>query len=577
MRRQRRDGDPQLSDLVRTFTTRIDSHPALNATAELESRVERKLYAALRTGRKFTGDLATNFYQQFGISAKTLDGIHRQLQGKLKSISELANTHVAGIVIRIKAKRETIASLEKAIAAHRRPPKDERPRGRQSSSGPSAADPQASVRPRPDKLLHNLHRHKRRLAILKSQLAAARRRVDDPRICFGTRKRLNAQHHLEANGLEDHKDWLKEWRAVRSAQFFIEGAARSPAGNPFARLAARDDGRFDLELRLPETLGIWAHDETMPSGRLVRSTHFAGLWFEHGAAEIREALTTKKPLSYRFLRHVDGSWFVSVMLRQEFAEPMVTNFSGGCLGVDLNADHIALTLTDATGNPLTTIKDAPGNPVVKRRIDLVTYGKTKAQRLDVIRKAAAEIAALALQLGVPVAAEKLDFGRKRAELNILVGTKRARMLSSFAYSSFLQALSRVCVRRSIRLVLVNPAYTSIIGLVKFAPRYGSSVHAAAALAIARRAMALSERLPASGERISVLLASGDRVTLPRPARIARRHVWSSWSQLSRGLSAVHEGHRRARRWARSHGAGGLATSRAGATGTGSRHPFSGHG
>ena len=106
-----------------------------------------------------------------------------------------------------------------------------------------------------------------------------------------------------------------------------------------------------------------------------------------------------------------------------------------------------------------------------------------------------------------------------------------------------QALSRACIRRSVRIVLVNPAYTSIIGLVKFAPRYGSSVHAAAALAIARRAMALSERLPASGESISVLLASGDRVTLPRPARIARRHVWSSWSRLARGLSAVHEGRR----------------------------------
>jgi IS605 OrfB family transposase len=248
-----------------------------------------------------------------------------------------------------------------------------------------------------------------------------------------------------------------------------------------------------------------------------------------------------------------------------------------CLGVDLNADHVALTLTDATGNPLTTVKDAPGNPLMTKRIDLVTYGKTKAQRLDMIRKAAAEIAKLALQLGVPVIAERLDFKRKRAELETVVGKKRARMLSSFAYSSFVEALSRACVRKSVRLVLVNPAYTSLIGRVKFAPRYGSSVHAAAALAIARRAMALSERLPASGEGIQVLLASGDRVTLPRPARIARRHVWSSWSLLSRGMSAVHAGRRGARREARSDGARGRKISGAAATGTGSRRPFSGRG
>jgi hypothetical protein len=68
--------------IVRTFTTRIESHPSLAARADLESRIERKLYAALRSGRKFTGDLAVSFYQQFGISAKTLDGIHRQLEGE---------------------------------------------------------------------------------------------------------------------------------------------------------------------------------------------------------------------------------------------------------------------------------------------------------------------------------------------------------------------------------------------------------------------------------------------------------------------------------------------------------------
>jgi hypothetical protein len=40
------------------------------------------------------------------------------------------------------------------------------------------------------------------------------------------------------------------------------------------------------------------------------------------------------------------------MMRQEFADPSVADFSNGFLGVDLNADHVALTLVDATGNPL---------------------------------------------------------------------------------------------------------------------------------------------------------------------------------------------------------------------------------
>jgi hypothetical protein len=234
-----------------------------------------------------------------------------------------------------------------------------------------------------------LHQHKRRLAILERRLAAAREQVEGPRICFGSRKLFAAQHHLAENCLDDHKDWRRAWYAARSAQFFIEGAARSPSGNPFARLVPLDDGTFQLELRLPETLGHWAETEAAASGHVVRASYFK-LHFAHGDAEIREALEAKKPLSYRFRRDVDGSWFVSVMLRQDFADPVVADFSDGCLGVDLNADHVALTLVDATGNPLTAIKDAPGKPVITRRIDLVTYGKTRTQRLDMIRKAAAK-------------------------------------------------------------------------------------------------------------------------------------------------------------------------------------------
>ena len=134
-----------------------------------------------------------------------------------------------------------------------------------------------------------------------------------------------------------------------------------------------DDGVFQLELRLPEAVGYLSEVETVQSEHVLRSTYFSKLRFPHGAAEIREALDAEKPLSYRFRRDVEGSWFVSVMLRQDFADPSVVDFSSGGLGVDLNADHIALTLVDRTGNPLTTLNDAPGRPVMTRRIDLVTY------------------------------------------------------------------------------------------------------------------------------------------------------------------------------------------------------------
>ena len=61
-------------------------------------------------------------------------------------------------------------------------------------------------------------------------MSQARERIDDPRICFGSRKLFDAQHHLAENGFDDHAAWLRAWHAARSEQFFIEGAARSAAG-----------------------------------------------------------------------------------------------------------------------------------------------------------------------------------------------------------------------------------------------------------------------------------------------------------------------------------------------------------
>ncbi|SPP92934.1 IS200/IS605 family element transposase accessory protein TnpB [Bradyrhizobium vignae] len=166
------------------------------------------------------------------------------------------------------------------------------------------------------------------------------------------------------------------------------------------------------------------------------------------------------------------------------------------------------------------------------RIELVTYGKTRAQRLDMIRKAVAEIAKLAVQLGFPVAAEKLDLRRKRAELETTVGKKRSRMLSSFIYSSFGEALARICIRKSVRLIVVNPAYTSLIGCVKFAPRYGSSVHAAAAWRspVGRWPFPNDCRLPASPFR---RFSPPATASPSRDLQVARRHVWSSYGRPNR--------------------------------------------
>jgi hypothetical protein len=91
-------------------------------------------------------------------------------------------------------------------------------------------------------------------------------------------------------------------------------------------------------------------------------------------------------------------------------------------------------------------------------------------------------------------------------------------------------LASACLRGGVAHRRVNPAYTSIIGRVTFARRYGLSVHDAASSTIARRAMGCSERLPRSNDGTVTVPTNGSvHVTLDLPARNGSRHVWAEWN------------------------------------------------
>ena len=101
------------------------------------------------------------------------------------------------------------------------------------------------------------------------------------------------------------------------------------------------------------------------------------------------------------------------------------------------------------------------------------------------------------------------------------GTRYSRMLSNFAYSKFDQMLLSRCDLEGIELLHRNPAYSSTIGMVKFMSMYGLSSDTAAALALARRGLRKSERIPSRSAR---------QLQVDN-----RRHVWSHWNVIKKGL------------------------------------------
>ncbi|WP_033649162.1 IS200/IS605 family accessory protein TnpB-related protein, partial [Bacillus anthracis] len=70
-----------------------------------------------------------------------------------------------------------------------------------------------------------------------------------------------------------------------------------------------------------------------------------------------------------------------------------------------------------------------------------------------------------------------------------------RNFHQFTYKKMLNSLIRMALRNGFSVKTVNPAYTSVIGKLKYSKNFGISVHEAAAFTIARRGLELQEQLP----------------------------------------------------------------------------------
>lgn len=577
-----------------TVQTRLADHPALDAMGKLYGRIERTLHASMKASRPWRGDLQLSLYRRFDVTSDHVDHVRRGLEAKLKAAREGAAAQAEGLRAKARAKTGQADAKAKRLAKERtkrtkldarrqalhdaiaealRPETDPKAAKRKARAAAKAREALPAARAKVDevdrlvrRLRGEIHQHRRRAGNLLDDAGRLEDRAAYPSLAFGTRDLFAAQHALSENGLASHDDWRGVWRDERSSQFVSEGNAGKLDGNAFVRLDPQADGTFCLELRLPRAVAHLADGGYLASnGICVHYVLLHGLRFEHGRDQVAAWLIPHRlhafdptlppgpPVNYRFVRDGQG-WRVMVTAEVHHATPTMS-FANGALGVDLNEHDVVTTLADDHGNPAGTWT-----------FPLPAYGKTEGQRLDMVRHVAARLVELARELRVALVIEKLDFAAKKAELACGERPRRARQLSSFAYAEFDKALASAALRAGVALRRVNPAYTSLIGRVKFAPRYGLSVHAAAALCVARRAMKLSERLPEPVESpvgarpgpacVPVRLDGGDLVTLAHPVRKARRHVWSSWRRLHSAKQAVHVARARARREARSTGASG---------------------
>ena len=476
---------------------RIDGDAALSAYAELYGRVERKLFAEVVAGKKATS-LKSEYLKRHGIPARMFNGVRVSLDGKIASVREQQK-------LRLDSLGRRIARSQRQIAV-------------------------AVERDRWDQV----HQKRRRLATLQSRLAALEADIvqERVRLCFGSKRLWRKQRHLEENGYASHQEWLADWQDARSNEFFVLGSRDETSGCQLCVATVADDGSLTLRLRMPDCLvgqqgkyltieGVrfaYGHEQVLAA--LDSNVDYARYRREHGEKAAR-ASELGQAISYRFKR--DGKGWRVFATTSMMDVPVVSDERRGAIGVDLNADHLAVCETDASGNYIHAFS-----------VPLVTYGKTAHQAEAIIGDAVASVMAYAREVGKPIVIEKLDFRQKKAALEG-ESRKYRRMLSSFSYGKIKTCFISRGYRRGVAVHQVNPAFSSVIGRVKFMERYGLSVHQAAALVLARRLLGCSERIP---RRWVAPVGNGVCVAFTVPVRKRVKHVWTYWGAISGQLRPV---------------------------------------
>ena len=366
-----------------TYQTRIEGNDeALSAYAALYGRVQRRLFAEVSSGRsaasRSAASMKRGYVREYGIPARMFNAVRVSLEGKVSGARESQLLHA-----------ETLNGMVRRA-------------GRELAGARKKGDSR-----RVHQKMRRLHNLEHRLVRVEADAAAGL-----VRLCFGGRKLWRGRYNLEANGYASHEEWLRDWRDARSDEFFVLGSRDETAGCQLCVAGVADDGSLTLRLRLPDCLageygkyltieGIrlaYGHEQVLAA--LQANLEFAERRRKHGEKAARTT-SLGQAISYRFKRDAKG-WRVFVTTRMVDVA-VVTDKRLGAVGVDLNADHLAVAETDASGNHLRAW-----------RVPLVTYGKSLHQAEALIGDAVASVVRHARDVGKPIVIERLDFQQKKA-------------------------------------------------------------------------------------------------------------------------------------------------------------------
>jgi len=310
--------------------------------------------------------------------------------------------------------------------------------------------------------------------IAKQVLKSCIERGQNPKkLVFGSRELFEQLKKMHLTGKKREK-LRKKWEERRYYYLYSRGE-KSKNGNLNLRFVWEDSLKLRINLGSGEY--VWA--------KVIRDAKRKGDKWIDFTWKLLEAERLGEWFAYNVrLKVRNDKFYAQVSWEEKIVEPVI-NKAYGVMGVDINAYpfHLALAYVSTDEN-LEKFE----------RIDLREMeGKTKNQREHIAWRIGRQVVERALESGKAVVVEdlqKVPKGRRGDGL-----AKLRRKLHKWAYKSILEKIEVYARRMGVQLIKVNPAYTSIIGKLKYAPQLSIDKDIAGAYVIGRRGFGFEERLP----------------------------------------------------------------------------------
>ena len=495
---------------IKTTQTVNDNHKDILYESILLFNLHKRYYLNFNQGT-FTNEKQkrTQFmhYQKraFGYlpyQYRFLQGMKQEIGGMKKSIESNNKNYILDKETKLKQVNTTITSVSKSYKKEKNRKKD------------FDSDKVAELK----EILKNLYTKKQNIENDINELK--KKKIS---ICFGGKKLAKKRHRVKETELKAYRE---AWFHKRHNQMLLVGDHKEAKGNSLCQLSYNEEtDTFSLNYKIPYCLQTKFNQESIT----IENVNIPAYQRE----EVKQQVLAHKykdkkreALSFRFIYDKTNTFRLNISVNIKKPK-IITSHYNGLIGIDINNDHLAVVEIDRHGNFLECMK-----------LPLDLENKTTGQRNDIIGKTLIKLKDYALLKNKDIVVEKLDFKNKKRELKDRnQDRKYNKMLSQFSYQKILNGIDMIGNKYGIRIRKVNPAYTSLIGEVKYSNELGLSIHMAAAYVIARRGYEYKEKI----RKIIHIKRQKAVLALPVPEEIRKDVGWYKVKNLKKKVDQINVG------------------------------------